>query len=490
MIFRIKPEAETYGICKIVPPKEWHPRCQLDFSDASTMKPFPTRLQNISTLQESQGFDDGKKYSLPGYKQMADEFLQTWIARHYPGRAEVSEEELARDYWNIVETRSEVVLVEYGNDLHTDKFGSGFPLKAKPQTQSLSGASAQAEPTPLTQQENVSGSLGGINDSDDNVSSSGDGFSEDYYKETPWNLTNFPVSEASLLKYIKSPIVGVTVPWLYIGMLFSSFCWHNEDNYMYSVNYSHLGSTKQWYGVPAGAAKKFERVSKESFLESFEDSPDLLHHMTTQISPSLLMTKDVPVYRAQQTARSFIITFPQAYHCGFSYGFNIGEAVNFAPVDWLGFGTEAEESYRLLARETVVSNQRMIFTLLHHMQEYTLSRAILETLAQNVIQIADEELASRQVIRTTGVKDWSEAVIPKNNFSEVSKTALEYDELKTCTFCKYICVFTAVACKCNTKKVACVRHFRDMCKQSKCPAEKRFMLCTRSQLLLTNNDIW
>jgi histone demethylase JARID1 len=304
------------------------------------------------------------------------------------------------------------------------------------------------------------------------------GFNEAYYRESPWNLTNFPVCESSLLKYINTPIVGVTVPWLYIGMLFTSFCWHNEDNYMYSVNYSHLGATKQWYGVPASEAKKFERVSRESFFESFEDSPDLLYHMTTQISPSLLITKDVSVYRAQQEARCFIITFPQAYHCGFSYGFNIGEAVNFAPVDWLGFGTEAEESYRLLGRETVISNQRMMFTLLHHLNEVTLSRALMETFARDIIRIADEELLSRQAIRGAGVKDWSEANIPKNNFTSITKKDLDYDELKTCSFCKYICVFTAVACKCNTKKVACVRHFRDMCKQNKCSVEKRFMLCT------------
>jgi [histone H3]-trimethyl-L-lysine4 demethylase len=80
----------------------------------------------------------------------------------------------------------------------------------------------------------------------------------------------------------------VNVPWLYIGMLFSSFCWHNEDNYFYSINYSHFGAIKQWYGVPGGEAKNFEKISKDFLLELFRESPDLLHHMTTQISPSLL----------------------------------------------------------------------------------------------------------------------------------------------------------------------------------------------------------
>jgi hypothetical protein len=25
---------------------------------------------------------------------------------------------------------------------------------------------------------------------------------------------------------------GVSRPWLYVGMAFSSFCWNNEDNYL------------------------------------------------------------------------------------------------------------------------------------------------------------------------------------------------------------------------------------------------------------------
>lgn len=86
-------------------------------------------------------------------------------------------------------------------------------------------------------------------------------FTEDYYARCGWNLNNLPSNKSSVLKFLKSPINGVNVPWLYIGMLFATFCWHNEDNYLYSINYSHFGDVKQWYGVPGHEAGRFENVS-------------------------------------------------------------------------------------------------------------------------------------------------------------------------------------------------------------------------------------
>ncbi len=45
------------------------------------------------------------------------------------------------------------------------------------------------------------------------------------YSEHPWNLNNLPVLPGSVLQYIGGSITGITTPWMYIGMMFSSFCW-------------------------------------------------------------------------------------------------------------------------------------------------------------------------------------------------------------------------------------------------------------------------
>ena len=81
------------------------------------------------------------------------------------------------------------------------------------------------------------------------------------------------------------------------------------------------------YGVPGGSSGKFEDVVRKFLSQTIKKIPDLLHHMNTQFSPSLLRAADVPVYQLRQNPGEFIVTFPQAFHAGFSYGFNVGEAV-------------------------------------------------------------------------------------------------------------------------------------------------------------------
>ena len=47
---------------------------------------------------------------------------------------------------------------------------------------------------------------------------------------------------------------------------------------------------------------------------------DTLFGKATIFLPNILLEHDIPVYRAVQRPGEFIITFPRAYHAGFSHG--------------------------------------------------------------------------------------------------------------------------------------------------------------------------
>jgi hypothetical protein len=52
----------------------------------------------------------------------------------------------------------------------------------------------------------------------------------DPYSRDGWNLNNLPILAGSLLRYVKSDISGMTIPWIYVGMVFSTLCQANVEN--------------------------------------------------------------------------------------------------------------------------------------------------------------------------------------------------------------------------------------------------------------------
>ena len=46
-------------------------------------------------------------------------------------------------------------------------------------------------------------------------------------------------------------------------------------------------------------------------------------------------TFTLQIFRTNQHAGEFVVTFPRAYHAGFNQGYNFAEAVNFCPADWV-----------------------------------------------------------------------------------------------------------------------------------------------------------
>jgi len=437
----IREEAEKYGICKIVPPPGWNPPCCVD---RGSTKPFRTRIQNIHRLQQGSGFDWGARNATQ-YQELARGFRQRWIDKEYATGRALDYKSLEEDYWRIVETGAEAVQVEYGNDLDTQKYWSGFPRAAE-----------------HVHTEEMNPDI--------------DFQSVEYYKKCSWNVNNFPRNPGSVLRHIRTDINGVNVPWLYFGMLFSSFCWHNEDNYMYSVNYHHFGEPKQWYGVPGKDADKFEDAMRRFLKERFDEEPDLLHHMTTQISPSLLIASRVPIYRLRQYAGEFVVTFPKAFHGGFSYGLNCGEAVNFATPEWIEHGRDAALRYRRFARPSVLSHDRILLLLSYHLDD--LDERAARVLLDELRRLKREEEFLRPELIGLGVKDVSKRVVlPPNRLNYLDSGSADYDEKRQCFLCQHICFLSAVACRCSRTRVACLHHESRLCL---CSKKDKFMLCWAS----------
>lgn len=112
--------------------------------------------------------------------------------------------------------------------------------------------------------------------------------------------------------------------FIYVGslFLFGDIGW-----LVYSVNYHHCGAPKTWYGVPGDAALAFEKVAEKHVYKpdilsrDGEDGAfEILAEKTTMFSPGILVQHDVPVFKAVQMPGEFVITFPRAYHAGFSHG--------------------------------------------------------------------------------------------------------------------------------------------------------------------------
>lgn len=449
----------------------------MDFDSPRT---FETNHQLIHRLQEGVSFDSGTKYTARRYQEVASARAKDWKQRHYPHhdllKRHVSDtalesdkeklytpENLERNYWDIVEHRDKEnasVAVEYGNDVDTGVCGSGFPLSER--GRSVNGT---RDPRKVSAPEPKFGT-------------------EDYYKETWWNLNNIASAPNCVLKHLKVGITGINVPWMYYGSLFSTFAWHNEDNYLYSINYHHRGAPKLWYGIPGNstAADGVEEVFKKYLAMKMKLVPDLMHHITTMFSPRLFQSAGVPIFRTLQHEGEFVVTFPRAFHSGFSLGPNIGEAVNFSPHDWISYGGEANERYRAYNRPAVFSHDRLTFTMAHHLsdlKDYKSCKLLLNELKR----IVDEEIRRRHDLRASGVRDVSDLItLPANVLDQLDEESADYDDRRLCYACKHVCFFAAVACECSQSKVSCLRHSELFCMCK--PEKKYFMFWTKEDELL------
>ncbi|KAH7165685.1 PHD transcription factor [Dactylonectria macrodidyma] len=372
------------------------------------------------------GFEEGGLYSLKQFQQKANDFKWGYFEKKMPFdprlkcHRPVTEEDVETEFWRLVADLEETVEVEYGADIHCTTHGSGFPT-------------AEKHPS-------------------------------NPYATDPWNLNVLPFHPESLFRHIKSDISGMTVPWVYVGMIFSTFCWHNEDHYAYSANYQHLGATKTWYGIPGEDAEKFEAAMKEAVPELFETQPDLLFQLVTLLTPEQLKKAGVRVYALDQRAGQFVITFPQAYHAGFNHGFNFNEAVNFAPHDWEPFGLDGVQRLQLFRRQPCFSHDELLCTAAEGSTATGLTIQTAKWLAPALDRIQKRETAEREEFLSKHVESQPhKCPILKAGEDACALTLktededVQDEEEQCCTYCKAFAYLSRFKCL-RSGKVLCLTH--------------------------------
>ncbi|KAK9061268.1 hypothetical protein SSX86_018448 [Deinandra increscens subsp. villosa] len=182
----------------------------------------------------------------------------------------------------------------------------------------------------------------------------------------PWNLQVIARSPGSLTRFMPDDIPGVTSPMVYIGMLFSWFAWHVEDHELHSLNFLHIGSPKTWYAVPGDYAFTFEEVIRSKAYGGGIGrlaALTLLGEKTTLLSPETVVASGIPCCRLVQNPGEYVVTFPRAYHIGFSHGFNCGEAANFGTPKWLSVAKEAAVRRAAMNFLPMLSHQQLLYLL-------------------------------------------------------------------------------------------------------------------------------
>ena len=216
-----------------------------------------------------------------------------------------------------------------------------------------------------------------------------------------WDLRDLAMDKSSVLKHLPgaSELQGVTRPWIYLGSHLSSFCWHTEDQHLFSISYLHKGAQKVWYTIPGSYREQFESALAQH-LPDLNQGGTLHHEMVTMINP-LTIQQDfgIPVTRIVQNEGEFVITFPGAYHAGFNTGINLAEAVNIALPEWLAHGLTAVSAYRQSGKESVFSMQELAWSASEAVVDGTEDRRQVVDFCVEVLAKAREKMHS---VNSTG----------------------------------------------------------------------------------------
>ncbi|CAG5003158.1 unnamed protein product [Parnassius apollo] len=267
----------------------------------------------------------------------------------------------------------------------------------------------------------------------------------------PWNLKVLSCNPGNILRYLGSKL-GVTVPTLHLGMVFSTSCWHRDPHGLPWIEFMHSGPAKIWYGIPDEQSANFRRAVELLCPTSCQNKSLWLSSDIVMIPPNLLLEHNVSLSRVEQKPGEFIVVFPKAYSCSISTGYTVSESVYFANNSWLKSVHQVFNEVRESCEPTMFSLEQL---LLAAARDPRSPLSILPEIYASLRTIISEELDNRTAIIRYNV--------PSRNCKQSRKRpagAWNVREQDECEICRATLYLSRVRGLPTKKSTVCLQHGR------------------------------
>ncbi|KAJ8290742.1 hypothetical protein GJAV_G00016930 [Gymnothorax javanicus] len=334
----------------------------------------------------------GRSVSLTTFYRTARNTMNMCFNKE-PGATEVEQE-----YWRIVEQKECHIAVHYGK-VDTKTHGSGFPV-------------GKSEP----------------------------------FSKHGWNLTVLPNNSASILRHLGA-VPGVTIPWLNIGMVFSTSCWFRDHNRLPYIDYLHTGADCIWYCIPAEEKVKLDKVVHTLLQANGTPGLEMLEK-NIMISPVVLRREGIKVHRTVQRSGQFIVCFPGTFVSRVCCGYNVSETVNFASPQWMNLGYQAAKDLKCRRIEKPFSMEKLLYQIATSESKRE-NGYVLSTISSLIKDLRDLEMRQRQELYRAGLLCSARyGTHDAQSLTEGKKRPRKWLALETserrCQICQHLCYLSMV----------------------------------------------
>ncbi|XP_077068672.1 protein Jumonji isoform X1 [Siphateles boraxobius] len=331
----------------------------------------------------------GKSFSLTTFYRAARNTMNMCFSKE-PDTAEVEKE-----YWRLVEEKECHVAVHCGR-VDTKTHGSGFPV-------------GKSEP----------------------------------FSKHGWNLTVLSSNSGSILRHLGA-VPGVTIPWLNIGMVFSTSCWCQDQNSLPYIDYLHTGADCIWYCIPAEEKSKLDKEVHTLLQANGTPGLEMLER-NIMISPEVLRRKGVKVYRTVQQSGQFMVCFPGTFVSKVCCGYSVSETVHFANPQWMKLGYEAAKDLKRRRIEEPFSTEKLLYQITTSERD---NKLLMNAVSSLIKDLRDAEISQREDLFEAGLRSSArygthcESHADKKQPQRLRFTEDTSD--RRCQVCRHLCYLSMV----------------------------------------------